>query len=144
MTALHELVLRKTLTANDLGRTGSHQAGIHIPKQLVPYMPALDERARNPDCTIEVLCGGKSWAWRYIHYNGELFGDGTRDEYRVLRVAAFLTETRPAPGDILELVLTGERRMRAAIRAEIEGDGLLVLETRGPWRVVRVTRGAGK
>ncbi len=135
-----EVVLRKVLTRNDVGTTGSHQAGIHIPKDLARYMPLLDESRKNPECAIEVSSGATSWRWRYIHYNSKVIGDGTRDEYRLLQVAAFMRLAEPQSGDTLELVITGTRTLTARITRQPAADGALVLVTAGPWRVLRLPR----
>ena len=94
MATSAEVVLRKALTPNDLGLTGSHQVGIHVPKLLAPLMPALDLRLENPDCWLEVESSVGQWQWRYIYYNKKLFGTGTRDEYRLLHTTAFIHKSR--------------------------------------------------
>jgi hypothetical protein len=74
----HGSQLVKLLTGNDVGSTGSHQAGVHVPKPLVSYFPPLAEGEFNPDTWLEVSDGERSWRWRYIHYNNEVHGIGTR------------------------------------------------------------------
>ena len=47
----------KTLTANDTGETGAHQAGIHIPKsqtELLALLPYLNPMRKNPDAWLEM------------------------------------------------------------------------------------------
>lgn len=140
MRPLGEVVLRKVLTRNDVGTTGSHQVGIHIPKDLARYMPPLDESSKNPECAIDVTSGGISWRWRYIHYNGKIIGDGTRDEYRLLHLSAFMRLAEPQRGDTLELVITGTRALEARITRQPAAESALVLVTAGPWRVLRLAR----
>jgi hypothetical protein len=137
-----DAILRKTLTANDLGWTGSHQVGIHVPKMLVPYMPALDERARNPDLWLDVRDGDAGWVsrWRYVHYNSLLFADGTRDEYRLLHVAGYLRLRNPVVGDRLEIIRSGERSLKVRIARGGDAPDVLILGSRGPWTVVRLGR----
>ena len=132
------VVLRKALTANDTGETGSHQVGIHIPKSLIPYFPPLDESARNPDRWLDIEGGGGHWQWRYIHYNKALFGEGTRDEYRLTHVSGFFGSVAPMAGDILELVQTCPGAFRVGIARGGAADDRLVLVTTGPWKVVRM------
>jgi len=95
----------KKLTANDLGHTGSHQAGIHVPKQpeILRFFPMLDEESYNPECEIAVRLepGGRCLAVRYIHYNGKLTRDGTRNEYRLTRTAKIFRTVTALPGDLL-------------------------------------------
>ena len=49
---------RKTLSANDIGSNGSHQAGVLIPKSekdLLAMLPKLDPNTKNPDSWIEYV-----------------------------------------------------------------------------------------
>lgn len=85
---------RKILTANDTGKTGAHQGGIHIPKyrrDLIDLLPELDPSTKNPDvwlaCTDDA---GQQWRFRYIHYNNRLHDDnGTRDEFRITHMTEY-------------------------------------------------------
>ena len=56
--------LRKHLTANDLGVTGSHQAGIHVPKDMAGFFPQLERGRVNPDAwlSVEIWFGHTSLA----------------------------------------------------------------------------------
>ncbi len=68
--------IRKVLTANDLGTTGSHQAGIHIPKSVREHFPSLDDSTLNPDRWIEIhLPDGAIQNTRFVHYNNKLSTD---------------------------------------------------------------------
>lgn len=93
--------LTKLLTANDVGATGSHQVGIHIPKTggCLHFFPQLDSSLKNPDIHI-VFSDAKhrKWEFRFIHYNNKKFG-GTRDEYRLLRINKFLKMHYAQKGD---------------------------------------------
>ena len=103
--------LIKVLTKNDLGQTGSHQAGFHVPKSLIGYLPALDEATLNPDCWLVVTCENAGNAsWRYVHYNNKIVSGGTRDEYRVTHTTSALRLMRAEPGDelILEFAANGD------------------------------------
>jgi hypothetical protein len=95
----------KVLTANDTGETGSHQAGIHIPKHIVrlSFFPELDEESFNPECLIETLVEpvGRRLAVRYVHYNGKLTGANGRDEYRITRTPRILDMVSARTGDLL-------------------------------------------
>jgi len=110
---MSEQIFEKTLTANDTGESGAHQAGIHIPKSqrdLLKLLPPLDPSGKNPDtwlsCTDET---GEEWQFRFIHYNNRLHDEGgTRDEYRVTHMTSFLRAAGARSGDIL--VIAGEPR----------------------------------
>lgn len=132
--------LRKFLTRNDIGTTGSHQAGIHVPKAVLGHFPRLDSTSLNPDCWISVESDHGSFQWRFIHYNNRNVG-GTRDEYRLTHIRQFLLRAGAKAGDILEFARMGSDAYTCrVIDADREGDAL-VLSTSGPWRVVAIARG---
>lgn len=100
----------KALSANDVGATGSHQAGIHVPKAdpvLLSFFPPLDPAVVNPDvwitCTDET---GEEWKLRYIYYNKRLHGIGTRNEYRLTCLTPFFRLKAAKPGDQLVFIAT--------------------------------------
>ena len=99
----------KTLTANDLGKTGSHQAGIAIPKNKHLFFGLMDETKLNPDMKLDFLDkkNNKSHKLRFIYYNNKFHG-GTRNEYRLLWLKEFLEENNPSIGD----VITFERKFK--------------------------------
>ena len=67
----------KVLSANDIGATGGHQAGILVPKgdpALLAFFPPMDASLQNPDAWVEVVDGtGRLWKLRYIYYNNRDF-----------------------------------------------------------------------
>jgi hypothetical protein len=83
----------KLLSRNDLGLTGSHQAGICVPRTnrgLINFFPELNINEVNPDTWIECIDpDGKIWKMRYIYYNGKRHGVSTRDEYRITYMTKF-------------------------------------------------------
>ena len=86
------LIVSKPLTRNDLGITGSHQAGMCIPRKIAQYFPKLDETQKNPRVVVRVIdCNDKPWSFNFIHYNNKLFG-GTRYEYRLTKMTKFFRE----------------------------------------------------
>jgi hypothetical protein len=95
----------KTLSANDVGKTGSHQAGITVPKQgdLLAFFPALDPATLNPDAWIHCTDDdGEVWKLRYVYYNNRLHvPDGTRNEYRSTHLTTFLRRQGAQIGDLL-------------------------------------------
>jgi hypothetical protein len=113
----------KTLSANDLGITGSHQAGIHVPKsepELLSFFPKLDTSVLNPDAWIVCVDdSGEEWKLRFIYYNNRLHTDsGTRNEYRLTYLTPFFRRTSPKPGDQLVFTATSvQGRYRIAVRS---------------------------
>ena len=133
--------LRKTLTPNDVGATGSHQAGVHVPKSLVSFFPSLDPSALNPDAWLHIEAQGATHRWRFIHYNNGVVGSGTRDEYRLTHVATSFRALGAAAGDVLELVRVGAPTSYSCRLVQTERDtAVLVLSTDGPWHVVQMRR----
>ena len=130
--------IRKTLTANDLGMTGSHQAGIHVPKSLATFFPELPARALNPDVWISVAASSTRARCRFIHYNNALVAQGTRDEYRLTHVGALLRTSGAATGDSLELTRIGPSSYEFRLVERDSDDEPLLLRTTGRWRVVRL------
>lgn len=99
------------MSANDCGQTGSHQAGIFIPKDksLLDFLPKLDPTIENPEA--EFVCvdsSGETWRFRYIYYNNKLHGQGSRNEYRITRMTAFIKKFEIQPGDELVISLQSE------------------------------------
>lgn len=100
--------IAKTLSANDIGQTGGHQAGILIPKTggVLPFFPALDSTRKNPRVVLQVLApeiGPQVFELTFIHYNNRIVESGTRDEYRLTGMTALLRSLRPGVGDVLIL-----------------------------------------
>ena len=98
----------KVLTANDTGKSGSHQAGIHIHKSqhaLIAMLPKLDPSTKNPSAWVVCRCAdAQEWLVRYIHYNNKLHDAvGTRDEYRLTHLARFLSKQGAGPGDLFQI-----------------------------------------
>ena len=97
--------ISKILSGNDLGVTGSHQAGVCVPKaaEYLTCFPALDGDTKNPRELIEMRDeSGKIWAFTFIWYNGKKFG-GTRNEYRLTGMTRYLRERGCAIGDCLHI-----------------------------------------
>lgn len=130
--------LRKRLTANDLGTTGSHQAGLHIPKSLAEFFSALDGTALNPSVWLNVSANdGTEFRWRFVHYNNGIVKAGTRDEYRITYVRDYLRSVGATVGDVIELKRNENGKFDASVLSKgMEGD-VLVLRTSGPWAMVR-------
>jgi hypothetical protein len=71
----------KRLTANDIGDTGGHQAGITIPKAgpMIAFFPRLDVREFNPRATLRAIDfhTNDMFDLEFIYYNGRLLGRST-------------------------------------------------------------------
>lgn len=94
----------KVLSANDLGETGSHQAGMLIPKidEILSFFPPFDGKTKNPSTYISFTDdAGDKWNFRYIYYNNKFFG-GTRNEYRLTRMTKFFRTKTLKVGDNLK------------------------------------------
>ena len=94
----------KTLTKNDVGLTGSHQAGILIPKsneELLKFLPKLNDSELNPSAWV--VCKddfGDIWRFRFVYYNNKFHSDsGTRNEYRMTHTTKFLKSCAALEGD---------------------------------------------
>jgi hypothetical protein len=127
----------KVLSANDLGLTGAHQAGMLIPKQgpALAFFPLLDGRLKNPRIrlTFHDAEGGR-WELTFIYYNG-----GTRNEYRLTGMTRFLRESGLRPGD--ELVLRRDEAGRLLIEVKTDKTGWTegeVLKLGSSWRVIPI------
>jgi hypothetical protein len=98
----------KALSANDVGATGGHQGGIHVPKseaELLAFLPALDSAIKNPDAWIECVDeGGILRRFRFVYYNNKLHDSkGTRNEYRITYMTSYFKEIDANEGDIFEI-----------------------------------------
>ena len=97
------LTITKILSSNDLGQTGSHQAGITIPKrpEFLRFFPQLGPTAVNPSClvTVKVPQLKRDTSFRFIYYNGRLTGQSTRNEYRLTTMTGVLRDLSAALGD---------------------------------------------
>lgn len=129
--------IEKILSANDLAETGSHQAGILIPKkvQMIAYFPELPNNEKNPRCVISFMDESDiEWCFTYIYYNNKLFG-GTRDEYRLTGMTRYLRSCQAEPGDAVSFgwVGAGVRAIRFRRRGGVRGaeDGRIHLS--GSW-----------
>lgn len=104
---MNKLTFRKILSANDVGATGAHQAGILIPKSesdLLSILPFLDPTTKNPDAWIECEDeDGTIRKFRFIYYNNKLHKSGTRNEYRITHMTKFFNETGAREGELLEI-----------------------------------------
>jgi hypothetical protein len=95
----------KVLSANDVGDTGAHQAGMLVPKEgrILAFFPALNPGEKNPRCSLTFTDDWQDrWTFAFIYYNNRFFG-GTRNEYRLTRMTDFLRRRNAKPGDAIVL-----------------------------------------
>ena len=134
------LLVQKTLSPNDMGDTRSHQAGIHVPKALAHFFPALNESSLNP--RSKVLLQGKhgvTGTCTYIHYNNRVVGNGTRDEYRITRIRPFLAECSARTGDTIEFErISDSHYIVNIVASDIRPvTDRVVVDLAGGWKTVR-------
>ncbi len=99
---------RKTLSANDVGETKSHQAGMLIPKadnEFRAFLGELDPAIKNPRRTICCINEhGEEVELQFIYYNNKLHDEnGTRNEFRLTCLTGYLRQSGAKSGDELEL-----------------------------------------
>jgi len=100
----------KLLSRNDTGENGTHQAGILVPKtdsELLGFFPNLDPNVKNPDAMIDCQDNtGKWWRFRFVYYNNKFHDEkGTRNEYRLTRMTAFMRDVAAREGNLLIFTL---------------------------------------
>lgn len=91
----------KILSANDTGETGSHQAGILVPKDtdILSFFPDLNDNVKNPRTILRFEDGsGVFWKFSFIYYNNKKYG-GTRNEFRLTGMTAFIRQNNLKTGD---------------------------------------------
>lgn len=99
-------IVKKKLSANDVGATGTKQYGILIPKVEATsgLFPSLDPALKNPD--IELICldeNDQKHEFRFVYYNNKLHDlGGTRNEYRVTLITTYLEKVGAREGDFIE------------------------------------------
>lgn len=132
--------VQKALSPNDMGDTRSHQAGIHVPKSLVHFFPALNESALNPRSNVRLRSEhGVVGTCTYIYYNNRVVSNGTRDEYRITRIRSFLTECGARTGDTVEFTRMGNNQYLVSIVASETKpvSDTIVVDLASGWRTVR-------
>ena len=130
----------KTLSANDVGETGGHQAGLLIPKkgELLSFFPKLNGDEKNPRAHMTFGDAfGTEWDFSFIYYNSKHFG-GTRNEYRLTRMTAFMRQAGIKTGDEIMLSRTdaGEYRIDFKRMKEAISDTQGVLKLSSSWKMI--------
>lgn len=130
----------KTLSANDTGETGGHQAGILVPKEpaLLSFFPSLDAKLYNPRVHLRFVDdGGTFWEFAFIYYNNALF-NGTRNEYRLTRMTKYIRQAKLVVGDEVILTRDGDRYRVSHARKEQSKVAKGVLKLGTGWRVIQL------
>lgn len=128
--------IEKTLSANDIGTTGGHQAGILVPKsgRVLPFFPSLDSKLKNPRAVLDVIDdAGREWTFSFIYYNNRFFG-GTRNEYRLTGMTAFLREFNLKAGDVVVLRRESPRLVRISFKRKSNPENVLRLTA--TWKII--------
>lgn len=136
--------ISKELSANDIGLTGGHQAGMHVPRDptLISFFPALDPAVRNPRASL--LCrddGGQIWTFAFIYYNNRFFG-GTRNEYRLTGMTRFIREAGLHVGDRIIFQRDYERTFQIGFtrnRPKVSENAAIV-KLGTSWKVISIER----
>jgi hypothetical protein len=132
----------KKLSANDVGLTGSNQAGILVPKvpAVLSFFPELGAETKNPRAQLLVreVGNGAKWHFNFIYYNSRLFG-GTRNEYRLTCMTQYLRAFGAKVGDELSFSKDEHGSIyvqyaRATGAVALNEDGVLVLSS--GWKVI--------
>lgn len=126
--------IRKKLSANDVGKTGGHQAGILVPKEkhILSFFPELDSTVKNPRMTLVMFerTNRARWEFNFIYYNSKLLKQGTRNEYRLTCMTEYLRAIG-AKGDD-ELVFSRDENASYEVdilRANREGESSMYGDT---------------
>ncbi len=130
-------VVEKVLSSTDTGATGSHQAGMLVPKErtILGFFPALDPGLKNPRTVLQVNDeAGQEWAFQFIYYNNRYFG-GTRDEFRLTGMTRYIREFNLRAGDTVILRRLSPRQVRISYR-KAGFTGGKVLKLSGNWKVI--------
>jgi hypothetical protein len=135
--------ITKTLSANDVGETGAHQAGILVPKErdILSFFPSLNPKEKNPRVTLVFREGDgiTRWDFNFIYYNNKYFG-GTRNEFRLTCMTKYLKARSAGVGDLVVLSKDPEGRLVVDLKQSnqpvVRQDNVLVLS--GGWKVIRI------
>ena len=139
--------IAKTLSRNDAGETGAHQAGLLIPQKppLLSFFPALNVTTKNPRVHIQFETpDGEELTFAFIYYNNKRFNEGTRNEYRLTRMTRFIREAGLSAGDevIFHRSSSGkyfvEYRRKNDPKGSSAGIGRTVLTLGSGWRTVKI------
>lgn len=141
-----EQTITKTLSKNDSGETGGHQAGLLIPRvsRILSFFPALDSSFHNPRAHLSFYDqGGNKWEFAFIYYNNKFFG-GTRNEYRLTRMTRYIRESGLSAGDEVIMHRDGNGDYTISYKRAIEpsatrvAEGETVLQLGSGWKIIKI------
>jgi len=133
--------ISKILSANDIGTTGSHQAGMFISKSddVLQFFPKLDIAQKNPRAFLDIIDSeGALWECAFIYYNNKFFG-GTRNEYRLTRLQNMFKHFGIKPND--EMIMTVKNNASYQIEFLKNKSIKTTMETitiSNKWRVINI------
>jgi hypothetical protein len=140
MTGAYRTVVEKLLSANDVGVTNSHQAGILVPKEgrILRLFPDLDHDRKNPDREVSFYVPQLDvyWTGRLVFYNTKDLGIGTRSEYRLTRIVPLLREVGASPGDSLQFCVPFGGPLEVKLRPRDIEPPSQVTPLRGGWTLM--------
>lgn len=129
----------KILSANDIGLTGGHQAGILIPRdeEILSFFPELNKKEKNPRHLLTFFDDSdQRWEFSFIYYNNRFFG-GTRNEYRLTRMTNYIRSHNLKVGDELHLVNEGDGIRKVTYKRTLETERNK-LRLSGEWKIIRI------
>lgn len=135
------ITIEKELSKNDVGVTGSHQAGILIPKkeELLRFFPELDKSLENPRVSLSFWDDSNTvWHFNLIYYNNSFRG-GTRNEYRLTGMTKYIRSCNLSAGDKLIMERQdGQYRVSYKRKSEVatETDDSVIRLTINSWKMV--------
>lgn len=130
--------ISKILSPNDIGVTGGHQSGIHVPKreEILSFFPKLDLKVKNPRFLLTFFDDSNfRWEFSFIYYNNSFFG-GTRNEYRLTRMTKFMRSNNLKVGDELILINDDINLKVSLKKVSQQTKGKLKLST--DWKIVNI------
>lgn len=136
--------ISKTLSPNDMGETGGHQAGILVPKEpaILAYFPTLSKETKNPRQPLSFYEEDDitKWDFVFIYYNNRFFG-GTRNEFRLTWMTKYLRAKNARTGDHVELSINkdGKRHVKL-VRQNSQEAGDETIRLSGTWKVINIKK----
>ncbi|ARI75654.1 EcoRII N-terminal effector-binding domain-containing protein [Halobacillus mangrovi] len=132
--------IKKLLSSNDTGETGTHQAGMLIPKRegILSFFPSLGIETKNPRVKLKFFDpAGESWDFMFIYYNNQFFG-GTRNEYRLTGMTRFIKQHNLKAGDSIILNVTNEDNYLINYERHLEQLSENILKLGNTWKVLKI------
>jgi hypothetical protein len=136
--------ISKTLSGNDVGVTGGHQAGMLVPKdpRILGFFPKLDASTLNPRTQMRFHDdAGSHLDFWFIYYNNRFFG-GTRNEYRLTHMTKWIRQSGLQEGDEILMTRTENGAYAITQRRKVDvpviQDGVLMLGS--GWKIIDLAK----